>query len=81
MATNATGGVRSAEPEDYRTERSEGGYAAGPDRSTPEVATIAHKEDSTHSHVARELRQLRDERPTVGERLSDQHPDHIAEDL
>lgn len=31
VATDATGAVRSAEPEDYRTERSEGGYAAGPE--------------------------------------------------
>ncbi len=40
VATKAIAGARSAEPEDYRTERSEGGYAVGSERSAPEVATI-----------------------------------------
>ena len=46
VAHNATAGARSAEPEDYRTERSEGGYAAGPERSAPEVATIGRQDGS-----------------------------------
>ena len=79
MAHEATGGVRSAESEDYRTERSEGGYAAGPERSAPEVATIGRQDGP--ASLPRQLSELLNQRTPVGERLSDQHADDSTEHL